>query len=80
MGKIGHFFKVIGYIKGTCHARMSMVKDRKRKDLADADEINKRWQEHTGKLYKKDLNDPDNYNYVVTHSEPDILECEVRKH
>ena len=52
MGKIRHFFKVIGYIKGTCHARMSMVKDRKRKDLADADEINKRWQEHTGKLYK----------------------------
>ena len=72
--------KVIGYIKGIFHARMNTVKDWKIKDLADTDEINKRWQEHTEKLYKKGINDPDNHNYVVTHPEPDILECEVRKH
>ena len=80
MGKIRHLLKTIGYIKGIFHARMNTVKDRKRKDLADADKINKRWQEHTEKLYKKGLNDPDNHNYVVTHPEPDILEREVRKH
>ena len=80
MGKIRHLFKVIGYIKGIFHARMNTVKDWKIKDLADTDEINKRWQEHTEKLYKKGLNDPDNHNYVVTHPEPDILVCEVRKH
>ena len=80
MGKIRHLFKVIGYIKGIFHARMNTVKDWKIKDLADTDEINKRWQEHTEKLYKKGLNEPDNHNYVVTHPEPDILECEVRKH
>ena len=78
MEKIRHLFKIIGFIKGIFHARMSTIKDRKRKDLVEAEEINKRWQEHTKKLYEKGLNDSDNHNYVVTYPEPDTLECEVK--
>ena len=69
-------FKKIGAIKETFHARMGMLKDRKLKDLTEAEEI-KMWQEYTEELYKKGLNNPDNHNGVVTHLELDILECEV---
>ena len=57
---------------------MSTMKDRNSKDLTEAEEIKKRWQEYIEKLYKKDLNDPDNHNGVITHLEPDILDCEVK--
>jgi len=76
MGKTRDVFKKIGDTKGTFHAKMGPVKNRNSKDLTEAEEI-KRWQEYT-ELYKKGLNDPDNYNGVVTHLEPDILECEVK--
>ena len=62
---------------GTFHARMNMIKNRNGKDLTEEEDIMKRWQEYT-ELYKKDLNDPDNNDSVVTHLEPDILECEVK--
>ena len=65
-------------IKGTFHARMDMIKDRSSKDLTEAEEIKKRWQEYTGELYKKDLHDLDNHDGVITHLEPDILECKVK--
>ena len=77
MGKTRDVFKKIGDIKKTFHARMGMIKDRKSKDLTEAEEIKKRWQEYT-ELYKKDLNDPDNLDGVITHLEPDILKCEVK--
>ena len=64
--------------KGTFHAKMSMIKDRKSKDITETEEIKKRWQEYTEELYKKDLHDPDNQDGVITHLEPDILECEVK--
>ena len=57
---------------------MSTIKDRNSKDLTEAEDIKKRWQEYTEELYKKDLHDPDNHNGVITHLEPDILECEVK--
>ena len=76
MGKTRNLFKIIGDIKGTFHARMGMIKDRNIKDLTEVEEI-KKWQEYTN-LYKKRLNDQDNHNGVVTHLEPDILECEVK--
>ena len=78
MRKTRYFFKKIGAIKGTLHARMGMIKDRNSKDLTEGEEIKKRWQEYTEELYKNDLNDPDNYNDVITHLEPDILESKVR--
>ena len=78
MGKTRDFFKKIGNIKGTCHTRRFTVKDRNGKDLTEAETIKKRWQEYTEKLHRKDLHDPDNHNDVVTHLEPDILECEVK--
>ena len=62
----------------TFHAKMGTIQDRNGMDLIEAEDIKKRWQEYTEKLYKKDLNDPDNYNGVITHLEPDILECEVK--
>ena len=62
--------------KGTFHAKMGSIKDRNGRDLTEAEDIKKRWQEYT-ELYKKDLHDPDNHNGVITHLEPDILECEV---
>ena len=77
MKKTRNLFKKIGDIKETFHARIDMIKDRNGKDLREAEEIKKRWQEYT-ELYKKDLNDQDNHNCVVTHLEPDILECEVK--
>ena len=76
MGKTRNLFKIIGDIKGTFHARMGMIKDRNIKDLTEVEEF-KKWQEYTN-LYKKGLNDQDNHNGVVTHLEPDILECEVK--
>ena len=78
MGKTRDLFKKIGNIKGTSHARMSMKKDRNCMDLTEAKDIKKRWQEYTEELYKKDLHDPDNHDGVITHLEPDILECEVK--
>ena len=77
MGKTRDLFKKIGNIKGTSHARMSMKKDRNCMNLTEADDIKKRWQEYTEELYKKDFHDPDNHDGVITHLEPDILECEV---
>ena len=64
--------------KGTFHAKMGTVKDRNGMDLRKAEDIKKRWQEYTEELYKKDLHDPDNQDAVITHLEPDILECEVK--
>ena len=78
MGKTRDIFKKIRDIKGTYHARMGMIKSRNGKDLTETEEIKKRWQEYTEELYKKGLNDLDNYNGVVTHLEPDILEYEVK--
>ena len=78
MGKTRDLFRKIGSIKGTFHARMGMKKDRNCKELTEAEEIKKRWQEYTEEPYKKGLNDLDNYNGVVTNLEPDILECEVK--
>ena len=63
--------------KGTFHAKMGSIKDRNGMDLTEAEDI-KRWQEYTEELYKKDLHDPDNHDGVITHLEPDILECEVK--
>ena len=76
MGKTRDHFKKIRDTKGTFHAKMGTIKDRNGMDLTEAEDIKKRWQEYT-KLYKKDLHDPDNHNGVITHLEPDILECEV---
>ena len=70
-------FKKSRDTKGTFHAKMGLIKDRNSKDLTEAEDIKKRWQEYTEELYKKDLHDPDNHNGVTTHLEPDILECEV---
>ena len=64
--------------KGTFHAKMGTIKDRNGRDLTEAEDIKKRWQEYTDELYKKDLHDPDNQDGVITHLEPDILECEVK--
>ena len=75
MGKTKEFFKNIGDIKGTFHARISTIRNRNNKDLREAEEIKKRWQEYT-ELYKKGLNDLDKHDGVITHLEPDILECE----
>ena len=77
MGKTRNLFKTIGNIKGTFHARMGTIKDRNSKDLTEAVEIKKKWQEYT-ELYKKGLNNLDNHVGVVTHLKPDILECEVK--
>ena len=77
MGKTREFFKNIGDIKGTFHARISTIRNRNNKDLTEAEEIEKRWQEYTELLYRKGLHDPDKHDGVITHLEPDILECEV---
>ena len=77
MGMARDLFKKTGVIKGTFHARMGKIKDRNSKDLSEAEDIKKRWQEYT-KLYKNNLRDPDNYDGVITHLEPDILQCEVK--
>ena len=78
MGKTRDLFKKTRDTKGTFHAQMSSIKDRNGMDLTEADDIKKRWQEYTEELYKKDLHAPDNHNGVITHLEPDILECEVK--
>ena len=78
MGKTRDLFKTIRDTKGTFHAKMGSIKNRKGTDLTKAEDINKRWQEYKEELYKKDLHDPDNHNGVITHLEPDILECEVK--
>ena len=78
MGKTRDLFKKIRVTKGTFHAKMSIIKGRKNMDLIEEDDVKKRWQEYTEELYKKDLHDPDNHNGVITHLEPDILECEVK--
>ena len=78
MGKTRDLFKKIGDTKGTFHAKMGSIKDRNGMDLTEAEDIKKRWQEYTGELYKKDHHDPDNHNGVITHLEPDILECEFK--
>ena len=76
MGKTRGLFKKIRDAKGTFHSKMGTIKDRNGKDLTEAEDIKKRWQEYTEELYKKDLN---NYDGVITHLEPDILECEVKR-
>ena len=74
MGKIRDLFKKIGDTKGTFHGKMGIIKDRNGKDLTEAEEIKKRWQEYTEELHRKALNDLDNHDGVVTHLEPDILD------
>ena len=76
MGKTRDLFKKIRDTKGTFHAKMGSIKDRNDMDLTE--DIKKRWQEYT-ELYKKDIHDPDNHHGVITHLEPDILECEVKR-
>ena len=78
MGKTRDLFKKIRDIKGPFHAKMGSIKDRNGMDLTEAEDIKKRWQEYTEELYKKDLHDQDNHDGVITHLEPDILECEVK--
>ena len=78
MGKTRDLFKKIRDTKGTFYAKMGSIMDRNRMDLTEAEDIKKRWQEYTEELYKKDLHDPDNHNYVITHLEPDNLEYEVK--
>ena len=78
MGKTRDLFKKIRATEETLHAKMSTIKDRNGMDLTEAEDIKKRLQEYTEELYKKDLNDPDNHSTVITHLEPDILECEIR--
>ena len=78
MGKTRYFFKKIRDTKGTFQAKMSSIKDRNGMDLTEAEDIKKRWQGYTEELYKKDLQDQDNHDAVITHLELDILECEVK--
>ena len=78
MGKTRDLFKKIRDTKGIFHEKMGSIKDRNGMDLTEAEDIKKRWQEYTEELYKKDLHDPDNHKGVITHLEPDILECEVK--
>ena len=78
MGKTRHLFKKIRDTKGIFHAKMGLIKDRNGMDLTEAEDIKKKWQKYTEELYKKDLHDQDNHNGVITHLEPDILECDVK--
>ena len=78
MGKSGDLFKKIRDTKRTFHAKMGTINDRNGMDLTEAEDIKKRWQEYTEELYKKDLQNPDNHDRVITKLEPDILECEVK--
>ena len=77
MGKTRDLFRKIRHTKGAFRAKMGTIKDRNGMDLREAEDIKKRWQEYT-ELYKKDLHDPDNHDFVITHLELDILECEVK--
>ena len=78
MGKTRGLFKKIRDNKETFHAKMGSIKDRNGMDLTSAEDIKKRWQEYTEELYKNDLHNPDKHDGVITHLEPDILECEVK--
>ena len=78
MGETRNLLKKIRDTKGTFHAKMGTIKDRNVMDLTEAEDIKKRWQEFTEELYKKHLHNPDNHDGVITHLEPDILECEVK--
>ena len=78
MGKTRDLFKKIRDTKGTFHPKMGSIKDRNGRDLAEAEDIKKRWQEYTEELYKKDLHDPNHHDGVINHLEPDILECKVK--
>ena len=78
MEKTRDLFKKIRDTKGTFHAKIGTIKHRNGMDLTEAEDINKRWQEYTEELYKKDINDPDNHSSMITHIEPDILECKVK--
>ena len=79
MGKTRDLFKKIRDTKGTFHAKIGSTKDRNGRDLTEAEDIKKRWQEYTEELYKKDLHDPNNHDVIThTHPESDILECEVK--
>ena len=78
MGKSRDLFKKIRDTKGTFHAKMGTREDRNGLDLTEAEDIKKRWQKYTEELYRKDLHDPDNHDGVITHLEPDILECRVK--
>ena len=78
MGKTRDLFKKIRDTKGTFRAKMGSIKERNNTDLTEAEDMKKRWQEYTEELYKKDLHNPENHNGVITHLEPDILECEVK--
>ena len=78
MGKTRDLFKKIRDIKETFHAKMGKIKDRTGMDQTEAEDIKKRWQEYTEELYKKDIHDPDNHNGVITHLEPEVLECKVK--
>ena len=78
MGKTRDLLKKIRDTKGIFHAKMGFIKDRNGMDLTEAEDIKKRWQEYTEELYKKDLHNQDNHDGVITHLEPDILECEVK--
>ena len=79
MGKTRDLFEKISDTKGIFHAKMGSIKGRNGMDLTEAEDIKTRWQEYTEELYKKDLHDPDNHIEVITHLEPDILECEVNQ-
>ena len=78
MGKTRDLFKKIRDTKGIFHLKMGLINDRNGMDLTEAEDIKKKWQEYTEELYRKDLHDPDNHDGVITHLEPDILECEVK--
>ena len=78
MGKTRDLFKKIRDTKGTFSGKMGSIKDRNGRDLTEGEDIKKGWQEYTEKLYKTELNDPDNHKVVITHLEPDLLECEVK--
>ena len=78
MGKTRDLFKKIRDTKGTFHAKMCSIKDRNGRDLTEAEDIKRRWQEYTEELYKKGLKDLDNHDGMITHLEPDILECKVK--
>ena len=78
MGKTRDLFKKIRDTKGTFHAKMGTVKNRNGMDLTEAEDIKEKWQEYTEELYRKDLHNPDNHDGVITHLEPDFLECEVK--
>ena len=78
MGKTSDLFKKIRDTKGIFHAKMGTIKDRNSMDLTEGEDIKKRWQEYIEELYKKDLHKPDNHSLLITHLEPDILECKVK--